>query len=138
MGRENAIPRTFFGAIDSKWGIPRNNVIFTGGLALAGAFVLTYQFAAEMLNFGAFLAFMGVNAAAFHRYYVRGERTVSNSLAPLAGLAICFYLWLHLRTPARIAGCVWLAVGVLYGVWKTRSFCGRAISFEISSGQGEQ
>ena len=67
MGRDHALPRSFFGAIDPKRGIPRNNVIFVGALALAGSFALTYQLKAEMLNFGAFIAFMGVNAAAFHR-----------------------------------------------------------------------
>ncbi len=106
-------------------------MIFVGGLAVVGAFALTYQLAAEMLNFGAFIAFMGVNAAAFRRYFLRGERTVWNCLAPLAGLAICFYLWLHLRTPAKIAGCAWLAAGVLYGAWKTRGFRGRVIAFEV-------
>lgn len=131
MGRGNALPRRFFGAIDPKRGIPRNDVIFTGGLALVGAFALTYQLAAEMLNFGAFIAFMGVNAASFHRYFLRGKRTIGNCAPPLAGLAICFYLWLSLRTPAKIAGCVWLAIGFLYGAWKTRGFRDRVVSFEV-------
>ena len=37
-----------------------------------GALVLTYQLSTEMLNFGALIAFMGVNAAAFKRFYLRG------------------------------------------------------------------
>jgi len=36
MGRDNAIPKSFFGAIDAQRGIPRNNVIFVGVLALLG------------------------------------------------------------------------------------------------------
>ncbi len=113
-------------------------MIFVGVLAVLGAFALTIQLAAEMLNFGAFIAFMGVNAAAFRRYFLRGKGTAGNCLAPLAGLAICFYLWLHLRTPAKIAGCAWLAAGVLYGAWKTRGFRGRVISFEVPPEGGEQ
>jgi amino acid transporter len=131
MGRDNALPRSFFGVIDAKQGIPRNNVIFVGGLALVGAFALTYQLSAEMLNFGAFIAFMGVNAAAFSRCFSCGNRTVGNCLPPLAGFAMCFYVWLNLRTPAKVAGGVWLAAGILYGAWKTRGFRGSVISFEV-------
>src|SRR5436190_985143 len=32
------------------------------------------------------------------------------------------YLWLSLRTPAKIAGGVWLGAGLLYGAIKTRGF----------------
>lgn len=71
MGRSNALPRSFFGVVDSKRHVPRNNVIFVGAIALAGAFVISYGLGAEMLNFGALIAFMGVNMAAFVRYHVR-------------------------------------------------------------------
>ncbi len=114
MGRDNALPRSFFGAIDRKRGIPRNNVIFVGALSLIGAFI----------------AFMGVNAAAFKHCFLRRERTLGNAIPPLAGFAICFYVWLSLRTPAKIAGGVWLAAGILYGLWRTRGFRQQAISFE--------
>jgi hypothetical protein len=62
-----------------------------------------------MLNFGALVAFMGVNAAAFRRYFLRCKRTIGNCLPPLAGFAICLCIWLSLRTPAKLAGGVWLA-----------------------------
>ena len=39
MGRSNALPKSFFGAVDPKWHVPRNNVIFVGAIALGGAFV---------------------------------------------------------------------------------------------------
>jgi len=42
-------------------------------VALIGAFLITYERGAEMLNFGAFIAFMGVNAAAFVHYYLRSS-----------------------------------------------------------------
>src|SRR5215467_45463 len=40
MGRSNALPKSFFGAVDSKHRIPRNNVFVVGAVALIGAFVL--------------------------------------------------------------------------------------------------
>src|SRR5262249_9518543 len=63
MGRSNALPKGFFGAIDPRHHIPRNNVLFVGAIVLAGAFFISYALGAEMLNFGALIAFMGVNAA---------------------------------------------------------------------------
>jgi amino acid transporter len=134
MGRDNAIPRSFFGVISTKRNIPRNNVLFTGALALGGAFVLSYQLAAELLNFGAFIAFMGVNLAAFTRYFLRAdEKKWTNAVPPLLGFAICFYIWLNLRTPARIAGFAWLAVGIVYGAWRTKGFRRDLVRFEAPS-----
>src|SRR5258708_3206116 len=40
MGRSNALPKSFFGAVDEKHRIPRNNVFLVGGVALVGAFLL--------------------------------------------------------------------------------------------------
>ena len=62
MGRANALPSRIFGSVDARTGIPRNNVLIVGACTLVGVFLLTYQSGAELLNFGAFIAFMGVNA----------------------------------------------------------------------------
>src|SRR6202158_6005807 len=64
MGRSNALPKKFFGAVDPKRRVPRNNVVFVGVLALAGAFLLPaiagaatgYELGANLLNFGALIA----------------------------------------------------------------------------------
>src|SRR5256714_6161487 len=98
MGRSNALPKSFFGAADAKRHVPRNNVLFVGALALAGAFLLPalagattgYDLCANLLNFGALIAFMGVNAAAFVRYFIREEKKkLSNLLPPVLGFFIC-------------------------------------------------
>src|SRR4030081_408630 len=94
MGRSNALPKSFFGAVDDKHHVPRNNVFFVGGIVLIGSFFLSYGLGAEMLNFGALIAFMGVNAAAFTRYFVRAkEKKLWNLIPPLAGFFICLGLW---------------------------------------------
>jgi putrescine importer len=132
MGRDNALPKRFFGVLDPVRRIPRNNVIFVGVVALIGAYVLTYQLGAEMLNFGAFIAFMGVNAAAFTHYWIRGkERKLSYFLLPLLGFGICFYIWLSLRWQAQLAGAIWLTVGMTYGAIRTKGFRRSLVSFEI-------
>jgi amino acid transporter len=70
MGRDNAIPRRFFAAVHPRTRVPSNNIILVGILILIGAFTLTYSLGAELLNFGALIAFMGVNASSFVRYLV--------------------------------------------------------------------
>jgi putrescine importer len=133
MGRDNAIPGKFFGAVEPKRGIPRNNVIFVGVLALLGALVLSYQLGAELLNFGAFIAFMGVNAAAFIHYFIRRrERTAGNFLMPLLGFAVCLIIWWNLRWQAKTAGVIWLAIGILYGYYNTKGFR-KNLAFDAAS-----
>ena len=123
MGRNDALPKGFFGRIEAKRRIPANNVILIGAIALAGAFLTTYERGAELLNFGAFVAFMGVNAAAFVRYYVRAtQKKIGNLLPPVLGFVICAFIWWNLSPPAKIAGTIWLAVGIVYGAWKTSGF----------------
>jgi len=132
MGRSNALPKSFFGAIEPKRRIPQNNVMFVGALALAGTVVLTFERAAELLNFGALLAFMGVNAASFTRYYVRErQRTLGNFLPPILGFTICLLLWLNLSPPAKIVGTIWMLLGIAYGAYRTRGFRSELVSFDV-------
>jgi len=113
MGRSNALPRSFFGVVDPKRHVPRNNVIFVGLIAVAGAMLVSvglfsYGLGAEMLNFGALIAFMGVNMAAFVRYNVREER--KSPVLPLALTAIAIALALlpvsNAITIAALAVCL--------------------------------
>ena len=160
MGRSNALPKSFFGAVDEKHRIPRNNVLVVGGLALVGAFLLefvagyktyslgssalhsgtfmkslnggeAYGLGAEMLNFGALIAFMGVNVAALIRYYLRAEeKKLINLIPPLLGFLICLGLWVNLSRPAMIVGSIWMLAGIAFGIWKTRGFR-EQLSFDI-------
>ena len=123
MGRNEAIPKGFFGKIDSKRHIPANNVILIGTLALIGSFLLSYDKGAELLNFGAILAFMGVNAAAFMHYWVRApKKTIWSFLWPVLGFGICAYIWWKLSLHAKMLGSIWVAFGLIYGAWKTSGF----------------
>jgi putrescine importer len=136
MGRSEALPRGFFGAIEPRRRIPMNNVLLIGAIALTGAFFITYERGVELLNFGAFIAFMGVNAAAFMRYFWRAaERRWTNLAVPVAGFAICFFIWLHLSTLAKAAGGAWLVVGIVYGAVRTRGFRASLVNFDIPAGE---
>jgi amino acid transporter len=145
MGRSSALPKSFFGVVDAKRHVPRNNVLFVGALALAGAFLLPaiagaatgYELGANLLNFGALIAFMGVNAAAFVRYYLHEkEKKLSNLLPPVFGFVICLLLWLNLSTKALIFGAIWMALGIAFGAWKTQGFRGNLVDFELPPEEG--
>ncbi len=142
MGRGNALPKSFFGKIDPKTRIPKNNILAIGAFALAGAGILeffsrqlgggAYELGAQALNFGAFIAFMGVNAASFVRYWLHAEkRTPSNLLVPVLGFLVCGFIWLNLSRPAMLLGAVWMAIGIVYGAIKTHGFRTDLVSFDM-------
>ncbi|MGC1484452.1 MAG: APC family permease [Candidatus Acidiferrum sp.] len=131
MGRSNALPKSFFGEVDAKHHIPRNNVVFIGVIVLVGSFFLTFEKGIELLNYGALLAFMGVNASAFMHYFVRQpEKKLTNFALPVVGFFICLGLWWNLSVPAKIVGTIWMAAGIAFGIWKTNWFR-EPLSFDI-------
>ena len=122
MGRSDSLPKRFFGALDPRTSIPRNNVLLVGLCTLLGVLVLTYEEGAELLNFGAFIAFMGVNAAALLHYRFRSQEQVRFATAvPLAGLLISGFIWLNLSRGAQVLGFGWIAIGLLL-YWGRRRF----------------
>lgn len=134
MGRSRAIPGKFFGAVEPKRRIPMNNVVLIGAVALVGALFISYERGVELLNFGAFIAFMGVNLASFVRYFLRAvDRRWTNFAFPLLGFSICFFIWLNLSRPAKIAGALWILAGIAYGAIKTHGFRSELVRFEASA-----
>ena len=75
---------------------------------------MTYEQGAELLNFGAFTAFIGVNVAALVHYTFRSrERVAFPFLIPALGAAVCTFMWWNLGMNSKILGAVWLCVGVI-------------------------
>jgi amino acid transporter len=127
MGRDNVLPKSVFAYLDPEKKNPSRNILIIGLLAFIGALVLSYELAAECLNFGAFLGFMGVNLAAFREFYFRGRgererRFFVDAVLPIAGFLFCLAIWVSLPMPAKIAGTCWLVVGVIYDGVQTRGF----------------
>ena len=156
MGRSNALPKSFFGVVDEKHRIPRNNVILIGVIVLIGSFFLTFEQGIGLLNFGALIAFMGVNASAFMRYFVRSfkeligrplggivwavlvslllprnaKKNAVNFLLPIIGFGVCGGLFVNLSGHALRLGFCWMIAGLAFGVWKTKWFR-QPLSFEM-------
>ena len=128
MGRDNAIPKGFFGQLNPRSQVPSNNILLVGGIAMAGAFVLDYKeggydLGAQLLNFGALAGFMGVNLSSLVHYWVRGrDRRIRQLVPPILGFLVCLYLWTNLSPKALTIGFAWLCAGVLYGAWRTNFY----------------
>ena len=79
---------------------------FIGVIVLVGSFFLTFEKGIELLNYGALIAFMGVNASSFTHYFVvQSEKKVTNFIIPIVGFLVCLGLWWNLSVPAKIVIC---------------------------------
>ena len=88
--------------------------------------VFNFEEAAEVLNFGAFLAFMGVNLAVIRSFYFDIKRPsrhlMADMLLPMLGFLFCLGIWISLPAPAKRIGFVWLALGLAYHAISSRGF----------------
>src|SRR5277367_1930585 len=121
MWEDGTLPQRSFGAIHPKTRIPPNNRLLIGAICLAGALIFSYQLGTEMLNYGALMAFMGVNVSSV----VLGWRTGKWAhwmpmLISAAGFLTCLFIWTNLGPLARIAGTGWALVGIVLWVVRRR------------------
>jgi len=121
----------------NKRNTPTINIWLIGILAFVGAQFMSYQLTAEILNFGAFLGFIGVNAATFWQFYVVGQPTHKknfflDALVPGLGFIFCLIIWVGLGTPAKIAGGIWFAAGLIHSAIRTRGFRTRPAMIDFS------
>ena len=121
MGQDGALPKRFFASVSPKSRIPRNNVILIGAICLLGAMVLSYSLGADLLNFGALLAFMGVNIASLLWGWRHGRAAQwFPMLLSLGGFLTCGALWWNLDVKAKVVGTVWAASGILLWIVRRR------------------
>jgi len=142
MGRDGVLPRKFFGHLKPGSSTPTNNILLIGALSFGGAELLNYvgsayQHAGELLNFGAFLAFIGVNFACFWQFSVHrpaGQplRVVRDAVLPLLGFAACAVIWWKLPHLAKVVGGIWFAIGILYVGYKTNWFRSAPVMIDFS------
>jgi amino acid transporter len=137
MGRDGVLPRKIFGYLDPRRRSPSYNIWIIGVLAFMGAQVLGYELTAELMNFGSFLSFMGVNLAALRQLYFIGEpgrqrRFVTDALFPALGFLFCTGIWLSLPTTSKILGALWFLAGFIYDAVKSRGFRTAPVMIDFS------
>lgn len=136
MGRENVLPRAFFGHLSPSTRIPNFNVILIGVLTLTATLFTSFLSAAILLNFGAFVAYMGVNLATIREYYFRRRegdpRVLRDLVVPGLGFLSCLAICLSLPIPAMVGGGIWLLIGLLFDGIKSRGFRVQPVPIDFS------
>jgi len=142
MGRDGVLPRKTFGYLKPGSNTPTFNILLIGAISFAGAVLLNYvgsayEHAGELLNFGAFLAFMGVNLATFWQFTIMKQsgyktRFVRDAILPLIGFFFCGLIWWNLNSLAKTVGGIWFALGLLYVGIKTRGFRAAPVMIDFS------
>jgi len=142
MGRDGVLPKKTFGYLKPGSNTPTFNIVLIGFLAFAGAVLLNYvgsayEHAGELLNFGAFLAFMGVNLATFWQFSIvfkEGHKRhfLRDSILPLIGFLFCGLIWWNLNNLAKTVGGIWFALGIIYVGIKTRGFRSAPVMIDFS------
>lgn len=135
MGRDNVLPKKVFAYL--KAGTPALNIAIIGLLGFLVSLVIDYELCAEILNSGALLAFMGVNAATFWQFSISGRegrqrRLLGDTAAPLLGFLFCLGIWLSLPRLAMSVGGVWLLAGLAIVAAKTRRFTTGPVMIDFS------
>ena len=130
MGRDDVLPKKIFGHLSVKKGNPNYNIWIVGGLAYVGVLTIPWEHAAEIVTFGALLAFMGVNISALRHFWFSREAVghrnfFVDAFVPGFGFVFCALLLISLQTWTKYAGLAWLTAGFLYNAYKTRGFTRR-------------
>jgi amino acid transporter len=131
MGRDGVLPRRIFAHLHPRTNTPTWNILIIGAVAWIGAVALNsvgnaFEHAGELLNFGAFLAFMGVNLSAFWHFSLLRKgpdrKLLRDLVLPLIGFAFCASIWWNLNVLAKIVGGIWFLIGATYLAATTNFF----------------
>ena len=127
MGRDGQLPRRVFAAVHARFRTPWLGIVIVGAIGPLGAILLSLDFVASIINFGALVAFSLVNLAVFKTYFIDRRRRGASAIlkyvvAPGLGLAMTVWLWTSLSVTALITGIVWVAVGFVILLVITRAF----------------
>ena len=137
MGRDDVIPKKLFGYLSPKTGSPIFNEWIVGILAYIAVLTIPWERAAEIVTFGALLAFTAVNLVAMiHFWYSPAARVQRNffvdAFVPSFGAIFCFVLLMGLQPWTKYAGLAWLGVGLIYASYRTRMFTLRPKLFNFN------
>ena len=137
MGRDDVLPRKIFGYLSPKRGNPVYSEWIVGALAYVAVLTIPWQLAAEIVTFGALLAFSSVNFVAllylwFMSNGTRRRQFFADALVPGFGCVFCFGLLLGLQPWTKYAGTAWLLFGGVYAAYRTRMFTMRPKLIDIS------
>jgi putrescine importer len=123
MGRDGIMPRKVFGHVSVKFATPTFAILFVSVVSLV-ALAISLNFLAQIVSFGALVAFSAVNLTVIKHYFVdEGEKNVFNNvILPAIGFVLTAWLWTSLSSLTLEVGLIWLAVGLIWLLVVTRTF----------------
>ncbi|WP_025135065.1 APC family permease [Leucobacter sp. PH1c] len=137
MGRNNVLPKRFFGYINPKTHTPTFNIVLTGVVCLL-AIAFTLEMIAAFINYGALIAFTFVNLSVIAWFAIRQGRRKTPSdifkfiVMPGIGTALTGVLWANLHPDALIGGVIWTVIGLAYLLFLTKGFKRKVAGFDES------
>ena len=136
MGRDNILPGKIFGYLSKKKHNPSRNIMLLGLFVFIGSLILPLEHACDLLNFGAFLGYMGVNMATIWCYYIKPDKShhrniFKDLLLPFIGFGFCLVMWLGLPVLSKVVGSAWLLFGITYYAIRTKGFREKQVLFNF-------
>lgn len=135
MGRNNVLPKKFFGYINPRTHTPTFNIVLTGAICLL-AMAFTLEMIAAFINYGALIAFTFVNISVIAWFAIRkGRRHTFKDIfkfivMPGIGMLLTGLLWANLHVDALVGGVIWTAIGLVYLVFLTKGFKRKVAGFD--------
>jgi hypothetical protein len=88
---------------------------------------MPWELTAEIVTFGALLAFTAVNLVALRHFWFSADaigrrRLFVDGFLPAFGAVFCFGLLIGLQSWTKYVGLIWLAIGFVYAGYRTRLF----------------
>jgi amino acid transporter len=116
MARDGKLPRAL-AHVDEKRQNPQRAVLLVAAISLVLGlfFVSRLQLLVSLVNFGALFGFLMLHASVVV-YFVwkqRSRRWLMHLVVPVIGFAVIGYVLVNAEPLAKIAGSVWLGVGVV-------------------------
>lgn len=127
MGRDRVLPPGFFGRINKRFGTPVLAILTVSVISLVALFI-DLGLLAEMISFGALIAFSAVNLSVVRHYFMKQKERqgsanlINHLIVPLIGFALVIWLWTSLSSRTLIVGLIWLTIGFVYLLIITRGF----------------
>src|SRR5579871_4130904 len=116
MGRDGMLPRAL-ARISERRKTPDVAILVIAALTLVlGVFLVNQlELLTSMVNFGALTGFMAlhVSVVVWFMWRQRSRLWLRHLVSPVVGFAIIAYVLANAQANAKIAGAIWLAVGVL-------------------------
>lgn len=126
MGRDEVLPRPFFGRLSARFHTPVLATLLVGVVSLVALFI-SLSTAAAMISFGALAAFSFVNLSVIKHYVIDGGQRdtaglIRYGLVPIIGVCLTVWLWTSLSQTTFEVGLGWVTAGVVYLLFLTRMF----------------